>query len=99
MSHPLIDRLTQEMGWPELANEHDVHEFTNAILLRHWEYFVLWKQSGYAVSATLAVILFANRRSLCTMRQTFDLFPMSGRVVWMEFLKKCTAKVQALRVS
>jgi hypothetical protein len=62
-------------------------------------FFVLWKQSGYAVSATLAVILFANRRSLCTMRQTFDLFPMSGRVVWMEFLKKCTAKVQALRVS
>ena len=71
----------------------------NAILLRHWEYFVLWKQSGYAVSATLAVILFANRRSLCTMRQTFDLFSMSGRVVWREFLKKCTAKVQALRVS
>ena len=71
----------------------------NAILLRHWEFFVLWKQSGYAVSATLAVILFANRRSLCTMRQTFDLFPMSGRVVWMEFLKKCTAKVQALRVN
>ena len=71
----------------------------NAILLRHWEFFVLWKQSGYAVSATLAVILFANRRSLCTMRQTFDLFPMSGRDVWMEFLKKCTAKVQALRVS
>ena len=29
MSHPLIDRLTQEMGWPELANEHDVHEFTS----------------------------------------------------------------------
>ena len=60
---------------------------------------MLWKQSGYAVSATLAVILFVNRRSLCTMRQTLDLFPMSGRVVWMEFLKKCTAKVQALRVS
>jgi len=71
----------------------------NAILLRHWKFFVLWKQSGYAVSATLSVILFANRRSLCTMRQTFDLFHMSGRVVWMEFLKKFTGKVQALRVS
>ena len=42
----------------------------NAILLRHWELFVLWKQSGYAVSATLAFILFSNRLFLCTMRQT-----------------------------
>ena len=28
MGHPLIERLTQEMGWPELANENDVREFT-----------------------------------------------------------------------
>ena len=60
---------------------------------------MLWKQNRYAVSALLAVILFANRLSLCTMRQTFDLFSMSGRVVWMEFLIKFTAKVHALRVS
>ena len=60
---------------------------------------MLWKQSGYEVSGTLTVILFANVRSLYSMRQTFDLFPMSGRVVWMEFLVKFTAKVKALRVS
>jgi len=47
----------------------------------------------------LAVILFANTRSLYSMRQTFDLFHMSGWVVWMEFLVKFTAKVKALRVS
>lgn len=28
MSHPLIDRLTTEMGWPQLASAHDVAEFT-----------------------------------------------------------------------
>ena len=60
---------------------------------------MLWKQSGYEVSGMLAVILFANTRSLYSMRQTFDLFHMSGWVVWMEFLVKFTAKVKALRVS
>lgn len=28
MSHPLITRLTDEMGWPNLANAHDLAEFT-----------------------------------------------------------------------
>ena len=28
MSHPLIDRLTTEMGWPRLASKSDVAEFT-----------------------------------------------------------------------
>jgi hydrogenase-1 operon protein HyaE len=28
MSHPLIDRLTTEFGWPVLGNDHDVLEFT-----------------------------------------------------------------------
>lgn len=26
--HPLIDRLTDEMGWPLLSNDHDLAEFT-----------------------------------------------------------------------
>lgn len=29
MSHPLINRLTQEMGWPELTSAQEVQEFTN----------------------------------------------------------------------
>ena len=60
---------------------------------------MLWKQGGYEVSGTLAIILFANTRFLYSMRQTFDLFPMSGWGVWMECLVKFTAKVKALRVS
>ena len=28
MTHPLIDRLTTEFGWPNLASEHDIAEFT-----------------------------------------------------------------------
>ncbi len=28
MSHPLITRLTDELGWPMLSNDHDVIEFT-----------------------------------------------------------------------
>lgn len=28
MSHPLIDRLTGQMGWPRLASQSDVVEFT-----------------------------------------------------------------------
>ena len=28
MSHPLIERLTGEMGWPSLANHSDLAEFT-----------------------------------------------------------------------
>lgn len=28
MSHPLIDRLTEPMGWPRLASQSDVAEFT-----------------------------------------------------------------------
>jgi hydrogenase-1 operon protein HyaE len=28
MSHPLIDRLTGPMGWPRLASQSDVAEFT-----------------------------------------------------------------------
>ena len=28
MTHPLISRLTDEMGWPRLMNDHDVTEFT-----------------------------------------------------------------------
>ena len=28
MSHPLIDRLTTEFGWPVLDNENDLAEFT-----------------------------------------------------------------------
>lgn len=29
MSHPLIDRLTSELGWALLENDHDVAEFTS----------------------------------------------------------------------
>jgi hydrogenase-1 operon protein HyaE len=29
MSHPLIDRLTTEFGWPVLDNENDLAEFTS----------------------------------------------------------------------
>lgn len=29
MSHPLIDRLTAEMGWPLLETDHDVADFTS----------------------------------------------------------------------
>ena len=29
MSHPLINRLTDELGWPMLDNDHDVTEFTS----------------------------------------------------------------------
>ncbi|SFJ08605.1 hydrogenase accessory protein [Celeribacter neptunius] len=29
MSHPLIDRLTSEFGWPQLDSMHDVTEFTS----------------------------------------------------------------------
>ncbi|SPF79387.1 hydrogenase accessory protein [Pseudoprimorskyibacter insulae] len=29
MSHPLIDRLTTEFGWPVLDNENDLTEFTS----------------------------------------------------------------------
>ncbi len=28
MTHPLITRLTDEMGWPRLGSDHDVTEFT-----------------------------------------------------------------------
>jgi hydrogenase-1 operon protein HyaE len=28
MSHPLIDRLTGDLGWPRLASQSDVAEFT-----------------------------------------------------------------------
>lgn len=28
MTHPLIDRLTGEMGWPRLASQDDIAEFT-----------------------------------------------------------------------
>ncbi len=29
MTHPLIDRLTTELGWPQLDNAADITEFTN----------------------------------------------------------------------
>lgn len=29
MTHPLIDRLGTEFGWPTLENTHDIAEFTN----------------------------------------------------------------------
>lgn len=29
MSHPLIDRLPDELGWPRLSNDSDVAEFKN----------------------------------------------------------------------
>ncbi|SFM33260.1 hydrogenase accessory protein [Shimia aestuarii] len=29
MSHPLITRLVEEMGWPNLANDSDLAEFTS----------------------------------------------------------------------
>jgi hypothetical protein len=62
---------------------------------------VLWKQSGYAVSATLAFILFYFPTDFFVAPRVkpFDLFPMYGRVVWVEFLMKFTAKVEGLRVS
>ncbi|MGB0661393.1 MAG: hydrogenase accessory protein [Mangrovicoccus sp.] len=28
MTHPLIDRLTTDLGWPRLDNDHDITEFT-----------------------------------------------------------------------
>ena len=72
----------------------------NAILVKALGVFLCFGNKADTQLALRLLLFYLPTDVLfATMRQTFDLFPMSGRVVWMEFLIKFTAKVQALRVS